>query len=168
MARHTSRPLAAAEEEKDEEEALLWAALRRLPTLEQRARHAIVAMEDGSRKVVADVGRVGPAERRALLGRLLPSGVHEDNEQFLLKLRDRIDRYVRSTICYSCMLQLGVLVGSMPIAGNSSAVFGPSIGLVCMCRVRMFAGSECYQTGDGHGSVSKIIGMVSTPHDPSL
>jgi hypothetical protein len=150
MARHTSRPLAAAEEEKDEEEALLWAALRRLPTLEQRARHAIVAMEDGSRKVVADVGRVGPAERRALLGRLLPSGVHEDNEQFLLKLRDRIDRYVRSTICYSCMFQLAVLVGSMPIAGSSSA-YRP-FDRTRMCSLR---NSECCQTSDGHRTVIK-------------
>ncbi|KAM0924026.1 hypothetical protein ACQ4PT_005152 [Festuca glaucescens] len=106
MARHGSTPLggdgafsrppcgssSTAAAEDDHEEALLWAALRRLPTLEQRARHAIVTLEDGSRKVV-DVGRVGPAERRALLGRLLHSGVHEDNERFLLRLRDRIDRY---------------------------------------------------------------------------
>jgi hypothetical protein len=91
MARPSSAPFVDAD--NDEEEELLWAALRRLPTLEQRARHAIVTMEDGSRKV-ADVGLVGPAERRALLGRLLRSGVHEDNERFLLKLRDRIDRYV--------------------------------------------------------------------------
>ncbi|KAM0924025.1 hypothetical protein ACQ4PT_005152 [Festuca glaucescens] len=105
MARHGSTPLggdgafsrppcgssSTAAAEDDHEEALLWAALRRLPTLEQRARHAIVTLEDGSRKVV-DVGRVGPAERRALLGRLLHSGVHEDNERFLLRLRDRIDR----------------------------------------------------------------------------
>ncbi|KAM0847154.1 hypothetical protein ACQ4PT_055202 [Festuca glaucescens] len=89
MARHTSTPLAA--DDADEEEAPLWAALRRLPTLEQRARHAIVTLEDGSRKV-ADVGRVGSAERRALLARLLRSGVQEDNERFLLKLKDRIDR----------------------------------------------------------------------------
>jgi hypothetical protein len=112
MSRRTSAPLAAAGDDNDKEEALLWAALRRLPTLEQRARHAIVTMEDGSRKV-ADVGRVGPAERRALLGRLLLSGVHEDNEQFLLKLRDRIDRYVRSTICYSVLLFLNGLRNSL-------------------------------------------------------
>ncbi|KAM0847156.1 hypothetical protein ACQ4PT_055202 [Festuca glaucescens] len=93
MARHTSTPLAA--DDADEEEAPLWAALRRLPTLEQRARHAIVTLEDGSRKV-ADVGRVGSAERRALLARLLRSGVQEDNERFLLKLKDRIDRVVPS------------------------------------------------------------------------
>jgi hypothetical protein len=95
MVRHSSAPLYAADEE-DDEEALLWAALRRLPTLEQRARHAIVTLESGSRKV-ADVGRVGPAERRALLGRLLRSGVQDDNERFLLKIKDRIDRYVRTT-----------------------------------------------------------------------
>jgi hypothetical protein len=97
MARHMrSAPLPATDED-DNEEALLWAALRRLPTIEQRARHAILTLEDGSRKV-ADVARVGPAERRELLGRLLRSGVHEDNERFLLKLRDRIDRYVQYVV----------------------------------------------------------------------
>ncbi|XP_047054325.1 ABC transporter G family member 35-like [Lolium rigidum] len=59
MARPSSAPPANADD-YDDEEALLWEALRRLPTLEERARHAIVTLEDGSRKV-ADVGRVGPA-----------------------------------------------------------------------------------------------------------
>jgi hypothetical protein len=80
----------------DEEEVRLWAALERLPTA-QRARSAIV--DDGAcGKAVVDVGDLGLAQRRALLNRLVGS-VDRDNERFLLKLRERIDRYVYGRAC---------------------------------------------------------------------
>lgn len=81
----------------DEEEALLWAALERLPS-SHRARHALITLEEGGKEVV-DVRRLGPAERRAMLDRLVRS-VDQDNERFLLNIRDRIDRYVRA-----CMIR---------------------------------------------------------------
>ncbi|OEL16187.1 ABC transporter G family member 36 [Dichanthelium oligosanthes] len=82
----------------EEEEARLWAELERLPT-PQRARSAVMTLEeeegtdDGAcRKAVVDVGHLGPGQRRALLDRLVGS-VDRDNERFLRKLRERIDRY---------------------------------------------------------------------------
>ncbi|KAF8658462.1 hypothetical protein HU200_058914 [Digitaria exilis] len=94
-------PVAGDGDEDDEEEARLWAELERLPT-PQRARSAVVTLEEenddgeavaggASRKAVVDVGGLGAGQRRALLDCLVGS-VEHDNERFLRKLRDRIDR----------------------------------------------------------------------------
>ncbi|XWS73071.1 hypothetical protein CRYUN_Cryun02cG0094100 [Craigia yunnanensis] len=75
--------------EEDDEEALTWAALEKLPTF-SRIRTGIVA-EEGSRLREIDITKLGLLERRNLLERLVKVA-EEDNENFLLKLRDRIDR----------------------------------------------------------------------------
>jgi hypothetical protein len=86
--------------EEDDEEALRWAALEKLPTYD-RIRRAIVPLglgdeAPGSKGLVdVDVLSLGPRERRALLERLVRVA-DEDNERFLLKLKDRIDRYPSS------------------------------------------------------------------------
>ncbi|KAF8658458.1 hypothetical protein HU200_058910 [Digitaria exilis] len=100
----TVRPV-AGDSDDEEEEARLWAELELLPT-PQRARSAVVTLEeeedDGEwvaggacscRKAVVDVGELGPRQRRALLDRLVGS-VEHDNERFLRKLRERIDRVI--------------------------------------------------------------------------
>jgi hypothetical protein len=83
----------------DDEDALLWAALERLPT-HDRVRRAIVPIGLGGDEaapawgkgvVDVDVLSLGPSQRRALLERLVRVA-DEDNERFLLKLKDRIDR----------------------------------------------------------------------------
>ncbi|CAL4948796.1 unnamed protein product [Urochloa decumbens] len=85
--------------EEDDEEALRWAALEKLPTYD-RVRRAIVPLGDeadaegggGGKGVVdVDVLSLGPQQRRALLERLVRVA-DEDNERFLLKLKDRVDR----------------------------------------------------------------------------
>jgi hypothetical protein len=85
--------------EEDDEEALRWAALEKLPTYD-RVRRAIVPLglgadgadaPGGKGLVDVDVLSFGPRERRALLERLVRVA-DEDNERFLLKLKDRIDR----------------------------------------------------------------------------
>ncbi|GJN18417.1 hypothetical protein PR202_gb05578 [Eleusine coracana subsp. coracana] len=87
--------------DEDDEEALRWAALERLPT-HDRVRRAIVplglgggeaagAANRGKGVVDVDVLSLGPQERRALLDRVMRVA-DEDNERFLLKLKDRIDR----------------------------------------------------------------------------
>ncbi|XP_066306469.1 ABC transporter G family member 36-like [Miscanthus floridulus] len=85
--------------EEDDEEALRWAALEKLPTYD-RVRRAIVPLDlgaDGAEAaggkglVDVDVLSLGPRERRALLERLVRVA-DEDNERFLLKLKDRVDR----------------------------------------------------------------------------
>ncbi|KAL6842534.1 hypothetical protein ACP4OV_027378 [Aristida adscensionis] len=85
--------------EEDDEEALRWAALEKLPTYD-RVRRAILPPLDGEGGgagtagkglVDVDVLSLGPRERRALLERLVRV-TDEDNERFLLKLKDRVDR----------------------------------------------------------------------------
>ncbi|XP_062204828.1 ABC transporter G family member 36 [Phragmites australis] len=81
--------------EEDDEEALRWAALEKLPTYD-RVRRAILPLGDGAEAggkglVDVDVLSLGPRDRRALLERLVRVA-DEDNERFLLKLKDRVDR----------------------------------------------------------------------------
>ena len=87
--------------ESDDEEALRWAALEKLPTYD-RVRRAILPPLDGeppasasaaAGKGVVDVHGLGPRERRALIERLVRVA-DEDNERFLLKLKDRLERCV--------------------------------------------------------------------------
>ncbi|XP_012076642.1 pleiotropic drug resistance protein 1 [Jatropha curcas] len=70
--------------EEGDEEALKWAALERLPTY-LRIRRAIFNQKE------LDVNSLGVIERKNLLERLVKFA-EEDNEKFLLKLRDRIER----------------------------------------------------------------------------
>ena len=85
--------------DEDDEEALRWAALEKLPTYD-RVRRAMVPLGDGAEAgagggkglVDVDVHRLDPQQRRALLERLVRVA-DEDNERFLLKLKDRVDRY---------------------------------------------------------------------------
>jgi len=87
--------------EEDDEEALRWAALEKLPTYD-RVRRALVpsdlGLDDGAEAgggrglVDVDVLSLGPQQRRALLERVVRIA-DEDNERFLLKLKDRIERY---------------------------------------------------------------------------
>ncbi|KAJ4809489.1 ABC transporter G family member 36 [Rhynchospora pubera] len=73
----------------NDEEALMWASLERLPTY-ARMRTGILTLTEGEQREV-DVNRLAFIERKALLDRLLRTA-EEDHERFLMKLRDRIDR----------------------------------------------------------------------------
>ncbi|EEC84379.1 hypothetical protein OsI_30931 [Oryza sativa Indica Group] len=74
--------------DEDDEEALRWAALEKLPTYD-RARTAVLAMPEGELREV-NVQRLGPQERHALLQRL--AWVGDDHARFLSKFKDRVDR----------------------------------------------------------------------------
>lgn len=75
--------------EEDDEEALKWAALEKLPTFDRLRKGLLL----GSRGVAyeVDVEDLGFQERKTLLERLVKVA-DEDNEKFLLKLKNRIDR----------------------------------------------------------------------------
>ncbi|KAJ3670859.1 hypothetical protein LUZ60_008285 [Juncus effusus] len=75
--------------EEDDEEALRWAALERLPTYD-RIRKGILTSPEGLAAEV-EVERLGAHEKKALIERLVRVA-EEDNERFLLKLKERIDR----------------------------------------------------------------------------
>lgn len=75
--------------EEDDEEALKWAALEKLPTYD-RMRKGILAGAEGESHEV-DVHGLDMQDRKNLLERLVRTA-EEDNEKFLLKLRSRMDR----------------------------------------------------------------------------
>ncbi|GJM93946.1 hypothetical protein PR202_ga10547 [Eleusine coracana subsp. coracana] len=85
-----SRSSSRFQDEEDDEEALRWAALERLPTFD-RVRRGMLALDEDGEKVEVDVGRLGARESRALIERLVRAA-DDDHERFLLKLRERMDR----------------------------------------------------------------------------
>ncbi|KAK1602663.1 hypothetical protein QYE76_027183 [Lolium multiflorum] len=74
--------------DEDDEEALRWAALEKLPTYD-RARTAVLAMPEGELKEV-NVNKLGAQEKHALLQRV--AWVGDEHERFLSKFKDRVDR----------------------------------------------------------------------------
>ncbi|KAK3033865.1 hypothetical protein RJ639_032770 [Escallonia herrerae] len=75
--------------DEDDEDALRWAALEKLPTY-LRIRRGILTEEEGQSREV-DINNLGLVEKKSLLERLVKIA-EEDNEKFLLKLKERIDR----------------------------------------------------------------------------
>lgn len=85
--------LSGPRREEDDEEALKWAAIEKLPTYD-RLRTGILQNVAYDGLVIheeVNVSRLGREERDHLLDKILHV-VDEDNERFLLKLRDRIDK----------------------------------------------------------------------------
>ncbi|XWS19043.1 hypothetical protein CRYUN_Cryun32bG0097100 [Craigia yunnanensis] len=75
--------------DEDDEEALKWAALEKLPTVARLRKGILTNSQGGANEI--DVFDLGWQERRTLLERLVKVA-EEDNEKFLLKLKNRIDR----------------------------------------------------------------------------
>ncbi|XP_021746286.1 pleiotropic drug resistance protein 1-like [Chenopodium quinoa] len=75
--------------DEDDEEALKWAAIERLPTYNRLRKGILTDILGPAREI--DVNRLGFDEKRELLERLVKTA-EEDNENFLLRLRQRIDR----------------------------------------------------------------------------
>ncbi|XP_052883731.1 pleiotropic drug resistance protein 1-like isoform X1 [Gossypium arboreum] len=75
--------------DEDDEEALKWAALEKLPTVARLRKGILTGSQGGANEV--DVDNLGWQEKRTLLERLVKVA-EEDNERFLLKLKNRIDR----------------------------------------------------------------------------
>jgi hypothetical protein len=73
----------------DDEEALKWAALEKLPTY-NRLKKGLLTKSNGEVNEI-DITDIGTHERKKVLERLVRV-TEEDNETFLLKLRERIDR----------------------------------------------------------------------------
>ncbi|XP_010061952.2 pleiotropic drug resistance protein 1 [Eucalyptus grandis] len=75
--------------EEDDEEALKWAALEKLPTFDRLRKGILTGSRGGANEV--DIADLGIQERKNLIERLVRTA-EEDNEKFLLKLKNRIDR----------------------------------------------------------------------------
>ncbi|GAB2293593.1 transcription factor [Dionaea muscipula] len=75
--------------EEDDEEALRWAALEKLPTYD-RLRKGILTGSQGAGNEV-DVLSLGIHDKKKLVDKLL-AATEADNEKFLWKLKNRLDR----------------------------------------------------------------------------
>ena len=75
--------------EEDDEEALKWAALEKLPTFD-RLRKGILTTSKGEANEI-NIESLGFEQRKQLLERLVKVA-EQDNEKFLMKVRKRIDR----------------------------------------------------------------------------
>ena len=76
--------------EEDDEEALKWAAIEKLPTYDRLRKGIITSASKGVSSEV-DIENLGVEEKKQLLGRLVKVA-EEDNEKFLWKLKNRIQR----------------------------------------------------------------------------
>lgn len=74
---------------EDDEQALKWACVERLPSF-LRIRRSLFVEDKGQAREI-DVKNLGSLERKIILDRLLKNP-EKDNAQFLLKLKERIDR----------------------------------------------------------------------------
>lgn len=110
----------------DDEEALKWAAIEKLPTY-LRIRRGILKEEQGEAREI-DIRNLGLLERRHVLERLVKIA-EDDNEKFLLKLRDRIERLVSdlkeaiSSHCNSCALEGLQTLKSLKLETDSIFIF---------------------------------------------
>lgn len=80
--------------EQDDEESLKWAALQKLPTY-HRLRTAMMENVGADGKPLheeRDVRHLSYEDRQQIITKLLRI-TDEDNERFLLKFRERIDRW---------------------------------------------------------------------------
>ncbi|KAM4100339.1 hypothetical protein ACB094_05G060600 [Castanea mollissima] len=75
--------------DEEDEEALKWAALEKLPTF-NRLKKGLLTTEEGQASEV-DIHDLRHHERKSLLDRLVKVP-EEDNEKFLLQLKNRLDR----------------------------------------------------------------------------
>ncbi|KAL6573651.1 transcription factor [Orobanche hederae] len=75
--------------DEDDEEALKWAALEKLPTFDM-LRKDLLLRSQGAGASEIDIDNLGTEERKKILQRLV-NVAEKDNEKFLLKLRDRVD-----------------------------------------------------------------------------
>ncbi|XP_047327019.1 pleiotropic drug resistance protein 1-like [Impatiens glandulifera] len=75
--------------DEDDEEALKWAAIEKLPTYLRIRRGILIENEGPSREI--DIMNLGVLEKKNILERLVKIA-EEDNEKFLLKLKERMDK----------------------------------------------------------------------------
>lgn len=98
--RDSGREVFSSFRDEDDEESLKWAALEKLPTYD-RVRKGILSDISGPVREI-DVDKLGLHEKKQLLERLVKIA-QQDHENFLLRLRERIDRYLTISI-FSCFM----------------------------------------------------------------
>ncbi|MCO5579433.1 hypothetical protein L7F22_033288 [Adiantum nelumboides] len=109
------------EAKAEDDEALKWAALERLPTFYRLRTSVRKKCEDG--KMVAehvDVRKMDLGERQLLMERLVKDA-EQDNGMFLQRLRNRIDKYchldhpLEADRQLPSLIKTALMLGSAPI-----------------------------------------------------
>jgi hypothetical protein len=79
--------------EADDEEALKWAALQKLPTYDRIRRSIFKSVEENGNVLTQEVDatQLSQEDRKKLMAKIFKV-TEDDNERFLLKFRERIDR----------------------------------------------------------------------------
>nr|XP_018674695.1 PREDICTED: ABC transporter G family member 43-like [Musa acuminata subsp. malaccensis] len=126
------RQRSIAAEEGDERESLMWAALEKPPTYDRMRKGIIRQTVDGGGALCSevDIHRLRRQDRKLLLDRIFRV-VEEDNERFLKRLRDRMDRSKQQDIfdilgaIYAAIFFLGAsnAIAVQPIVGIERTVF---------------------------------------------
>lgn len=75
--------------QEDEERALKWAALQRVPTYDRLKKALVTGLRGETSEI--DINNIRYEDRKEILERLIKVP-ERDNQKFLLKLKDRIDR----------------------------------------------------------------------------
>jgi hypothetical protein len=109
------------EDAQDDEEALKWAALESLPTYD-RLRTSVFFNSDTGNKDPVDVRLLTAADRRQLLDSLLKSN-EDENQQILVKMRNRLQKYVRKSDFVFLLLLLLLLVTFLKFIGEVFFLF---------------------------------------------
>ncbi|XP_057870080.2 ABC transporter G family member 35 [Cryptomeria japonica] len=126
----------------DDEEALHWAAIERLPTYDKiRASILKDYDEDGivTNRHIVDVRHLKPLQRHLLIEKLIKD-IEKDNEKLLKKLRKRIDkvgiemptvevRYQNLTVDANCLIGSRALPTLWNVVRNSFEVILDSVHL---------------------------------------
>ncbi|KAA8541857.1 hypothetical protein F0562_023009 [Nyssa sinensis] len=86
---NTMEVFSRSSRDEDDEEALKWAALEKLPTYNRLKKGLLMGSHGAADEI--DIDNIGFQERKNLMERLVRVA-EEDNEKFLLKLKDRIDK----------------------------------------------------------------------------
>ena len=93
--------------DEEDEEALKWAALEKLPTF-SRLKKGLLTTEEGQASEV-DIRDLRHHEKQSLLDRLVKVP-EEDNEKFLLQLKNRLDRQVLLLLLFFFFFFFGVFI----------------------------------------------------------
>ena len=83
-----------SERREEEEKELMWAAIERLSTYDRMRKGMLRQVLDNGRIVEneVDIRKLGMQDKKLLMESILKDA-EDDNERFLMRLRERIDRY---------------------------------------------------------------------------
>lgn len=118
---HGMEAFSRSTRDEDDEEALIWASLQKLPTY-NRLKKGLLLESQGPGFSEVDIQSLGVQQRKILLERLVRVA-EGDNENFLLKLRDRIDRFHSTFPSISLYLLVVVLMNNVFLTNFALMVY---------------------------------------------